>query len=321
MHSGTTVCQRHPTLPQCAHAANHTAAAKSAPPAHHAAAAKSAPPRGAACSGLAVANLSAAATPPVVDVDVVVCRYAEDVSWLPKLMSGASSSVRGFVINHGPTAALHGGHAAHLFEWRTANAGNECGCYLAFIACMYPHFAQLTLFLQADAGHLGCLCQPALPFAYLGRNEWRSMEKGDTDRTCHGYNDRSCQITALWGAACERTARGLKLVGPGHANLQVSRERLLRHPISTWRRLASVVDGSTGRWGAQLCSNRARTRWFDCLVLERLWHRLMGEPGVLPRELALPQLALPARCNTTCPLRCAERECEGHVVPGAARRR
>eukprot|EP00966_Prymnesium_polylepis_P148256 3424822-Prymnesium_polylepis.1 len=132
MHSGTTVCQRHPTLPQCADSAHHTAAAK--PPPARGAAAKPPPARGVACSRLLAAN-SAAAAPPVVDVDVVVCRYAEDVSWLSKLVSGASGAVRGFVVNHGPTEALPGGHGPHLFEWRTANAGNECGCYLAFIAC------------------------------------------------------------------------------------------------------------------------------------------------------------------------------------------
>mmetsp|Transcript_47639 Transcript_47639/g.107350 ORF Transcript_47639/g.107350 Transcript_47639/m.107350 type:complete len:145 (-) Transcript_47639:176-610(-) len=90
---------------------------------------------------------------------------------------------------------------------------------------------------------------------------------------------------------------------------QVSRERLLRHPLATWQRLAALVDGSTGRFGEQLCSNRKRTRWFDCLVMERLWHRMMGEPGVLPKELALPQLPMPARCNTSCFLRCPDAEC------------
>ena len=39
---------------------------------------------------------------------------------------------------------------------------------------------------------------------------------------------------------------------------QVSRERLLRHPLATWQRLAALVDGSTGRFGEQLCSNRKR---------------------------------------------------------------
>ena len=279
-------------------------------------------PRRPSCAGMppVVAQNGSVNQPDVPALDVVVCRYAEDVaSWLPRLVKGAAANVRAVVINHGPTPALPAQalsttQGGHLYEWRTPNAGNECGCYLLYIACRYPHFAPLTLFLQADAGSLGCLCQPALPFAYLGRNEWRSMVKGDTDRTCRGYNDRSCHITSLFGEKCERSGRGLELVGPGHANLQVARPRLLRHPHATWQRLAALVDGSHARFGEQLCSNRGRTRWFDCLVMERLWHRMMGEPGVLPRELALPWLPPAARCNGTCALPCPpEPECTARI--------
>ena len=81
------------------------------------------------------------------------------------------------------------------------------------------------------------------------------------------------------------------------------------HPLATWQQLAALVDGSHARFGEKLCSNRGRTRWFDCLVMERLWHRMMGEPGVLPRELALPWLSPAARCNGTCALPCPEPEC------------
>ena len=232
---------------------------------------------------------SQVAAPPV--LDVVVCRYREDVaSWLPRLIAGATVEARAVVINHGPTAALPGAvlqAEPRISEWRTKNAGNECGCYLSYISCRFPNFAQLTLFMQADAGYLGSLCQPGLPFAYLGRNEWRSMEKGDTDRTCHGYNDRSCDWTAMWGGKCERTARGLKLVGPGHANFQVSRERLLRHSHATWRRLSANVDGTTARWGEKLCSNRARTyRTSGIRILEA---HTMPPPHTPHGRLVCPQ--------------------------------
>ena len=43
---------------------------------------------------------------------------------------------------------------------------------------------------------------------------------------------------------------------------------------------------------------------------------MMGEPGVLPRELALPQLPLPARCNTSCYLRCPDPECAASQPTG-----
>ena len=50
------------------------------------------------------------------------------------------------------------------------------------------------------------------------------------------------------------------------------------------------------------------------LVMERLWHRMMGEPGVLPRELALPWLSPAARCNGTCALPCPpEPECTARI--------
>jgi hypothetical protein len=256
-------------------------------------------------------------------IEVIVCRYSEAVHWLKDMVGNSTlSSARGLVVNHG--SALHADALSQrVSEWRVANTGNECGCYLQFITERYPTFAPTTLFLQADAHRkLACLSTLQLPFAYLGRNEWRSMSGGDTDRTCPGYNARSCELSLRFGEQCERTTKGLMLVGPGHANFQVSRERLLRHSRSVWTKLAAAVDGTEGRFGQSKCSNRARTRWFDCLVMERLWHVMMGEPRVLPARLALSL----QHCNaSSCP-RCENQSpfpCEGcapRLQPGRAER-
>ena len=186
MHSATTVCGRHPSLPQCSSqkpAGGHGSTPQAPRGAATASLTRSKPTPSPQCVGLAVPNASIA---PLPTLDVVVCRYSEDVSWVPRLVAGALIPTRAVIVNHGSKLTLSASHdrgLSRLVEWRTKNAGNECGCYLVFVLCAYPHFAKLTLFLQADAGNLGCLCQPSLPFAYLGRNKWRNMEKGDTDRT------------------------------------------------------------------------------------------------------------------------------------------
>lgn len=245
-------------------------------------------------------------------VELVVCRYSEDVSWVSELMLTARADTRALILNHGEHAALRG-HPRAL-EWKLRNAGNECGCYLAYIARTYPHFAMTTLFVQAaDGVGLACLCSRA-PFSYLGRGDWRNLSSGGPN-SCPGYVARSCELSGLFGRRCERTSLGgLRLSGPGHANFQVQRERLLVHPLSTWRALSQLVDGSRPRYGTNLCSNRGRTRWFDCLVMERLWHTLMGEPGELRREQAIAPLPPAARCASSCPLAC--RGCRAVAPPG-----
>lgn len=63
-------------------------------------------------------------------LEVVVCRFAEDVGWLPVILnSSAWPSVRAVIVNHGAPLARDV-LSPHIMEWRVANTGNECGCYL-----------------------------------------------------------------------------------------------------------------------------------------------------------------------------------------------
>ena len=100
-----------------------------------------------------------------------------------------------------------------------------------------------------------------------------------------GYNRRSCELQALFGRRCNRSARGgLWLGGPGLANFQVGRARLLRTERAVWARARAMLDA----WLAD------ETEWVGCLPMERAWHVLFGEPDVLPREHALQHSA---RCD------------------------
>ena len=62
------------------------------------------------------------------------------------------------------------------------------------------------------------------------------------------------------------------------ANFQAGRRLLLRTELAVWVRARHMLDewlvASDGDWVA-------------CLPMERVWHVLLGEPDVLPRNQAL----------------------------------
>ena len=266
----------------------------------------------------------ASVTPPA-EVEIVVCRYNEDVEWVHRLLQRAPASVSASVMNHGPRLPQWMmASTGRLREWPLENRGRECHCYLQHIIATHPQFAARTLYVQADACCNGeALDQvftggPTVPFAYLTDKLWYNLSTGKLDRRYPGYNQRSCELHDLFGVQCKRSARGLLLRGPGLASFAVSKQRLVRHNVSVWRAAASLLEvWSLEQWSSGVKSGDARhhhsvasgsaaprpsamawpNEWLGCLPFERLWHVMLGEAPMLARELALPHHP-PQRCLT-----------------------
>lgn len=226
--------------------------------------------------------------------ELVVCRFDEDVEWVVRLLATAPH-VTAVIANHGkpiPEYLVRRG-SGRLEDWALPNTMRECGCYLGHILRRYPNFAARTIFVQADACCKSALLEearrgPGTPFVYLTDKLWYNLSSGDPETAHPGYNGRSCELQALFGGACSRSERGLWLRGPGLANFAVARHRLLAHANSVWR---AAHDSLSRPWpgrGADLGTGVHSHEWVACLVFERLWHVLLGEPQLLPRELALP---------------------------------
>ena len=176
-----------------------------------------------------------------------------------------------------------------VVEWSAANTGRECGCYLDHIERQWPDFAASTLYVQADAcchnrvEQVLLAAPPTHGFVSLTDKLYYVLKNGKQEAKYPGYNRRSCEMQALFGRQCNRSARGgLWLGGPGLANFQVGRARLLRTERAVWRRARQLLD----RWLVEDDS-----AWVGCLPMERLWHVLFAEPDILPREQVLQHTA------------------------------
>ena len=260
-----------------------------------------APPQAAAAGGMRRATqLTAPAvascarnSPQACTFELVVCRHDEDVAWVHRLLRAAAAPSMATVINHGP--ALPRGQMPTdvvLVEWSMPNEGRECSCYLDHLTRRYPDFAASTLYVQADAcchTRVEQMLLSAPPaqhdFVYLTDKLYYILKNGKQERAHAGYNLRSCELQALFGRRCNRSAGGgLWLGSPGLANFQVARRRLVRTELEGWSRARHLLS----QW------LESESGWVACLPMERVWHVLMGEPDILPRSQAL---AHTARCD------------------------
>ena len=184
--------------------------------------------------------------------ELVVCRFAEDVSWTDRWTS------QRVIYNKG--ADDLGSRAATPLE----NVGNEGDAYLRHILSRYPDFPQTTVFSQgrvddhADAASFvaavdAILRDPSRVSDYVGLSaHWGVVfEWGDAR-----HAGESLPIRELWDAA----AFDLTNSGTFHCNYNgmfaVSREALLRHPRECYERLLAALH------------ERGRVAGF---ALERLW--------------------------------------------------
>ena len=243
-------------------------------------------------------------------IELVVCRFKEDVSWVSRLLARMPPTLTASIMNHGQRLPDRLNATGRLRDWPLPNRGRECDCYLQHIIATHPHFASRTIYAQADACCTTALIdhvheqQRHLPFVYLTDKLWRQLNL--VDNRYPGYTDRSCQLQGLFGIECTRTPKGLVLEGPGLASFAVSRPRLLQHNVSRWQAAAdqlkawSFTTKPTIHHRPGLDDRVSVTEWadewFGCLPFERLWHVLLGEPLNLPSALALPHHAS-ERCN------------------------
>ena len=221
--------------------------------------------------------------------ELVVCRYDEDVRWVSRLLGAATAPATAVIMNHGSPLDPAQLQSDRVVEWSAPNTGRECGCYLDHIERRWPDFAASTLYVQADScchnrvEQILLAAPPAHGFVSLTDKLYYVLKNGKQEAKYPGYNRRSCEMQALFGRQCNRSAKGgLWLGGPGLANFQVGRARLLRSERTVWRKARQLLD----RWLVE-----ADDAWVGCLPMERLWHVLLGEPDILPRGQALPHTA------------------------------
>lgn len=200
---------------------------------------------------------------------LVLCRYAEDVSW-----SDRWADVR-VVYNKGDAATLRGSAAAAI---TLANVGREGDAYLRHILRFYPHFPETTVFAQGDGrDHVG---EPGAFYATLD-----ALADGDLGASNSGY----LGLSEMWGrvdrfsdpvhagdalplrraleAFVGRALTDEEAEGEGswrccyNGMFAVSAERLLRHPRAAYERLLDFLVGTDPVGG---------------FAVERLWTKLFS---------------------------------------------
>lgn len=141
-------------------------------------------------------------------IELVVCRYDEDVSWVDRLLQRAAGSVSASIMNHGEWLRSDN---PRVRVWPLTNHGRECDCYLQHMLGRHPHFAERTLYVQADScchsQVVDQLLSPseadaAPPFTYLTDKLWYNLSTGKLNRKFDFYNQRSCMLHRLFGARC-----------------------------------------------------------------------------------------------------------------------
>jgi nucleoside-diphosphate-sugar epimerase len=166
---------------------------------------------------------------------VVVCRYREDVTWTDRWAD------QRIVYNKGPDDL-------HCPSVRLENVGRDSDTYLQHILRFYPDFADVTVFCQA---RIHDHCDPAAfasavnaivadelgPVGYLGLSDRWGRIEGFVDRVHTG----DLPLREAWHAIFGTKASDN---GDWRCNYNglfaVDKERLLRHPRSTYEALLDV---------------------------------------------------------------------------------
>ena len=191
------------------------------------------------------------------------------------------------------------------------NLGRECAGYLRFIVDRYERgLPQMTVFLQAGAEmhmpfshglwhNLRPLLNTSRGFVALSKNAF----EGQWPTPCEPARTR-----AAFGACQAHYWREASDGGPEagrpppstfrfYANglFAVSATRIRRRPLSLYEELLSRLEGraplrcvnpkdrrqgSYAAWANE--TDRIAPAEIDCLMLEKLWHVMMGEPSTMP---------------------------------------
>lgn len=212
---------------------------------------------------------------------------------MERLLALAGPAARAVIVNTGKPLELSAKWQAspQLLEWRKPNLARECGCYFTHMIRSYPNFAPRTLYVQGDAcchtrvvDQVLSLARRVPSFVYLTDKLFHSLKNGKQQRVVPGFVEHSCQLLRLFHRGCNRTeAGGLAVTAPGLAVFEVERGRLLQHSQESYDAAKVLVESWAMGWKGGLKS----ADWKSCFPMERAWHIVFGEPGILPPSLAL----------------------------------
>jgi len=209
---------------------------------------------------------------------------------------------------------VEAGGAGELVEM-PHNLGRECSGYLRFIVDRYESLPPMTAFLQAgaqmhmpfDKGSLWPSLRPlvngtrALSYVGLSKNSF----EGRWPAPCETRRNRVAFDACHRRYWSELAASGPEAGNPPPTDFRfyanglfaVSARRIRRHPRNLYVRLLARLEGRApllcvnpkdphqaayAPWAGNGSERSFAPAEIDCLMLEKLWHVLFGEPSTMP---------------------------------------
>lgn len=167
--------------------------------------------------------------------------------------------------------------------------GDECLAYLSHIVSRYEELASFTVFLQADPDQHLHFDYLKVALAMIARGTY-SVPFLTLNGARHSLTLTPCMAAVHQAIFGEPLLQG---VGPYCCAQFIVRDaRVRERPISFYRRMLGLVDGSAGY---DLCTSGKVTRSTHCYGMEFLWHRVFGEPLEPPLRQDDARLPLPLR--------------------------
>ena len=215
------------------------------------------------------------------------------------------------------------------------NLGRECVGYVKFISDYYHELPRMTAFLQWEAemhmplrGHglpanVAFLRNVSSGYVALSKNVFEGPWPAPCEPAKSIPAFASCSASYWQEAASAGAQAGApppdRVRFYANGMFAASADRIRRHPRAFYRRLLArfsgrtplrCVDGNVFRpFHNRNASGVVRSE-VDCLVLEKLWHVLLGEPPMMPPPAEYDQLRFPPSYLATV-----------GSLPGASRKR
>ncbi|KAL3895579.1 MAG: hypothetical protein SGPRY_013479, partial [Prymnesium sp.] len=187
------------------------------------------------------------------------------------------------------------------------NIGRECIGYLQYITDEYTNLPPAVAFLQWGAEthmpfrglglgvNLHYLVNSSAGFVALSKNTFEGVWPAPCEPASILPAFASCSDAYWWELTTDGPLAGSlpprRLRFFANGIFAVTAERIRQHPRSFYRELLSrlsgdaplrCVDGKAYRAFHNRNSSGIVKAEVDCLVLEKLWHVMFGEPAMLP---------------------------------------